>query len=354
MSDDCTADIEQHLRRTGEFVVKNSLPIIVETVFWTLYIESAVLTIVLLWRKGLTRARIALLTLIGMMFILDTVLFSLDLYAFFLQTRDILLNSMFDGDGLDGVLNLVDTVASVYSILNLFMLILGDCIVIWRAYAVWTRSRIVTVIPVLFLLGWIVNFPIYVSCNIKHKDDEFNGLGPVSRSATSIAAYILSFCANFSATLMILYTAWSFYVSQRDLRDTTAPLRQRSQVARVLLLLVESGFAYFLLMVLSIALNLVPTSDYGVTLLVDQVLGIILTPHCAAMIPTLTILLITLYGSFEEYSIGNISQPIHFANPRITQLTQESILSHPVQPESDAEANNSHNLNVGQERKMKT
>ncbi|KAJ7590186.1 hypothetical protein C8J56DRAFT_1163815 [Mycena floridula] len=291
-----------------------------------------------------------------MMFILDTVVFSLVLYLFFFQTRDILLKGLFEGDRVTTIEKHAFNVDAVYGIMNVLMLIPGDCIVIWRAHAVWTRSRITKAIPVLFLLGWIINFPIFVVCSIKHEDDIANafGIGPAACLATSVSALILSFSANISATLMIFYTAWSFYSSQRNLRTSTVPLRRSSQVARILLLLVESGFAYFLLMILSIALTLVPIPVYGPRYLVEAVLSSILTPHCAAMIPTLTILLVNLYGSFEEYSIGNISQPIQFAVPRVTQLAEESILSRPEQPESDAEANHSRSSNSNQERKMET
>ncbi|KAJ7596330.1 hypothetical protein C8J56DRAFT_1105190 [Mycena floridula] len=300
MSTDCTSDIEQHYRRAGEFIIDDSLPLIAETVFWNnvnplaLYVESVVLTVVVL--------------------------------CLFYQTREIFLSGMFDGDGLDSVLYRARIVASVYSILTLFMSGRDP------------GSQ------------WPFRFSSYSD---GLDDDTISNFGPAACLATSASALVLSFCTNLSATLMIFYTAWSYYTSQRALRDTTASLRRSSQVARVLLLLVESGFAYFLLMILSIAVNLVPTSDYGPALVVEEVLSTSLTSHCVAMVPTLTILLVTLYGSFEEYSIGNISQPIHFATPRVTQLAEESILSRTGQPESDAEANDSHSSNVGQERKIK-
>ncbi|KAJ7588053.1 hypothetical protein C8J56DRAFT_1079781 [Mycena floridula] len=368
MSEDCTADIQRYLRSTGQFIMNAGLSTIAETVFWTLYVVSVVVTVCVLWRKGLNRARTALLFLIGIMFVIDTMCFSLDLYVLFYHTRVFLLGGMFEGDAWDRASNHIDTANALHIILALFILIPGDCIVMWRAHAVWTRSRIIMIIPVLFLLGSIVNFPIFLSCNIKHQHDPYNGLGAVPCFATSVSAWVLSFCTNISATLMIFYTAWSvnhdvsdisflndsrdFYASQKHLRDTTTPLRRNSLVARVLLLLIESGFVYLLLMVLSIALDLAPTYDYGPSFVVEEVLNTILTPHCAAMIPTLTILLVNLYGSFEEYSTVNFSQPIHFANPGVTELTQEFTLSRPVQRESDAEANDSHSSNSSQERKM--
>ncbi|KAJ7596314.1 hypothetical protein C8J56DRAFT_882071 [Mycena floridula] len=121
MSADCTADIQHYLRRTGGFIMIAALPIIVETIFWTLYLVSVVLTVCVLRWKGFTRARTALLSLIAMMFVLDTVKFSLDLYSFFHQTREILLKDIFQGDDLARVQNPVATTEAVGQALLMFM-----------------------------------------------------------------------------------------------------------------------------------------------------------------------------------------------------------------------------------------
>ncbi|KAJ7596316.1 hypothetical protein C8J56DRAFT_1105150 [Mycena floridula] len=322
MSEDCTADIQQYLHRTGEFIMKAALPLMAQTIFWTLYLASVVLTVVVLRRKGFTRARTSLLALIAMMFILATLVFALSFYNFFHQTREILLKGIFEGDGLVSVQNPVATTDAVEQALNMLMLITGDCIVIWRAYAVWTRSRTIILIPVLFLLGCIVNFPFFLACNIKHKQDLAHFLGPTACLATDASAWILSFCANISATLMIFYTAWFYFVSQRTLRAGEVLPSQGSKVARVLLLLVESGFAYFIVMISSIMVYLWPIPTYGPGIVVDSVLSAI-TTHCIALVPTLTILLVSLYGSFDEHSTIDISQPIRFA----TQPTESSYAS---------------------------
>ncbi|KAJ7590182.1 hypothetical protein C8J56DRAFT_1139957 [Mycena floridula] len=240
MSTDCTADIEQHYRRTGEFIMKDSLPVVWQTVFWS--------------GRGSLGHETALLALIGMMFVVDTVMFSLDLYTFFYQTQEIFLSGIFEGDGLNSVISRVDSANAAFSILNLVSC--GqDPKSSWSFLSSSYSDG----------LHRIVNFPIFVACNIKHRDDDaFGGFGPTACLATSASALVMSFCANISATLMIIYTAWSYYTSQKNLQTSTSPLRRRSQVARVLLLLVESGLAYFLLM-----------------LLVQDVLSTILTPHCA-------------------------------------------------------------------------
>ncbi|KAJ7596318.1 hypothetical protein C8J56DRAFT_1158457 [Mycena floridula] len=311
MSEDCTVDIQHYLRRTGEFIMNNAMPLMAQTIFWTLYLVSVVLTVVVLWRKGFTKARTSLLILIAIMFILDTLMFVLSLYSFFHQMREILLKGIFEGDELVRVQNPVATVGAVEQALNMLMLI-PDIIFI----------------PVILLLGFIVNFLFFVACNIKHKQDLAHSLGPTACFATDASAWILSFCANISATSMIFYTAWSYFVSQRTLRAGGVLPSQGSRVARVLLLLVESGFAYFIVMILAITVYLWPTPTYGPREVVVEVL-VEITSHCIGMVPTLTILLVSLYGSFDEHSTIDISQPIHFAT-RPTESSCASATRFPV------------------------
>ncbi|KAJ7596285.1 hypothetical protein C8J56DRAFT_1105063 [Mycena floridula] len=329
MSEDCTGDIEVWLRRIGEFIMGNGLPIMVATVFWTFHLVSLVVTVIVLWRKGFTRARTALLFLMVMMFVIDTSMYSLCLYSFFYQTRQMLLKGIFEGDGLARVQTRVEIVTSAYKMLALFMLIPGDCVVIWRACAVWTRSRIVMFIPGLFLLGSIVNFPFYVACNMKDKEDLLQGSFAPACFTSTASAWILSFCANISATLTIFYTAWSVHdfqvllcFAKRD-RGISYTQFKRSKVARILLLLTESGFIYFLVMIISITLALLPMHcGYGPEKVIVKTLNSI-TNNCIAMVPTLTILLVTLCGSFDEYSSTiTVSQSIHFATPRVTELSR--------------------------------
>lgn len=114
----------------------------------------------------------------------------------------------------------------------------------------------------------IVNFPLFVASYIKHKDECIQSIRAQSVS-TNASASVLSFCANVSAifytpddllhslvsqapcsrycNISINIISRAYYVSQRNLRDITAPLRRiawhpplrrSSQVARVLRLLV--------------------------------------------------------------------------------------------------------------------
>ncbi|KAJ7596006.1 hypothetical protein C8J56DRAFT_393463 [Mycena floridula] len=323
MSTDCTLDVEQYLRRTGEFIMKAGLPIIAGTIGWTLYLLSMILAVCVLWWKGFTRARTVLLVLIMSMFIIDTVAFALLLYPFFHQTRDILLRGIFQGDGLTRVQQPLPMTDLLYNMLSLFMLIPGDCIVIWRAYAVWTRPKIIVAIPAACLLGCIINLPFHITCNLEHKEDLLHKLNfsLTHCRATNASAWILSFCANISATLMIFYTAWCYHLSQKPLR-ALGVVPRFTTVARIMQLLVESGFVYLLVMIFSITVSLYSPDSYSATLVVTQVLGAVMI-HCVGLVPTLTILLISLCGSFDDSTV-EISQPIRFEPPRVMESYAES------------------------------
>ncbi|KAJ7579153.1 hypothetical protein C8J56DRAFT_897563 [Mycena floridula] len=160
MSTDCTVQIEDQLRHTGEFIMTAGLPIIVGAMFWTFSLVVAVATVVVLCRKGLSRPRTALLVSIALMFLIATGIFTLAVCSFFYQTREIFLKGAFQGEDLTQIGKTVATVDAVNDVLMSMLLIPGDCIVIWRAYAVWTRSRMIMIIPVMFLLGCIGTFTI--------------------------------------------------------------------------------------------------------------------------------------------------------------------------------------------------
>ncbi|KAJ7579659.1 hypothetical protein C8J56DRAFT_1169540 [Mycena floridula] len=324
MSVDCTADIEVYLRRTGEFIMKVGLSLLVGTMFWTLYLVSVIVTAYVLWRKGLNGMRTALLFLVLVIFMLDTVAFSIDLYTFFHQTREILLKGIFEGDGLKIVKSPLATMEVVCNVLSLFMLITGDCIVIWRAYMIWTGSRIMMFIPILLFLGSIVNLPIYIACNIKHKDDLPHGIA-IACLGTGASAWILSFSANVSATLTVFYTARSYYMSQKELRDLGIPRPRFSPVARIMKIFIESGFAYLLVMISSITLAFYPTPSYGLSMVISYTLTNIMS-QCIGMVPTLTILLVIVYGSFDEDSPSDISRPISFVTPRVPEASYPSAI----------------------------
>ncbi|KAJ7572824.1 hypothetical protein C8J56DRAFT_1034665, partial [Mycena floridula] len=277
MSAECTPDIQLYLRHTGEFIMTAGLAMITSTVFWTLYLVSVVVTVNVSWRRGLNRAGTALLMMMTMMFVLG-------LLGFFYQTREILLRGRFEGDNPFSMQTPVMTrIAFMQNALSLFILVPGDLIVIWRAYVVWMGSKLFIVIPVCFLIGRLVNLSFYMICSIKHSDDLSHPFGPAACFATTANAWILSFLANISATSMIFYTAWHYYLSQKTLRRRGVLQPQFSPVQRTMQVFVESGLAYFFVMIFSMTISLWPTSVYSPGVVVIRTLASI-TTHCIGMV----------------------------------------------------------------------
>ncbi|KAJ7585789.1 hypothetical protein C8J56DRAFT_948873 [Mycena floridula] len=332
---ECIADIHTYLLRTGRFIMKGALPLMGSSMFWTLYLLSLVFAIRVLWRQGFTRARISLTVFIWTMFILDTMIFIMILYEFFFQTREILFNGMFEGPAYTTVRTSMIRAEPISSILSLVMLIPGDCIVVWRAFVLWTGPRITKLVPVGLLIGCIVNIPFLVTCNVKHRQEVFGDPGAIPLLtnpclATQTSAWVLSFSANIAATFMIVYMAWWYHTSQKHLDDVQSTSSGRaSKVGQVLLLLVESGFVYLVVVVCAAVSAMYPEPVYGTRLVVVDFLGAIMS-HCVGMVPTLTILLINRYGSFDGPSSVDISQPIRFANPRISESPYISAIEHPT------------------------
>ncbi|KAJ7596445.1 hypothetical protein C8J56DRAFT_1040698 [Mycena floridula] len=326
MPAECTADIQHYLRCTGELIMMAGLPMIVSTVFWTLYFVSVVVTVsVLCKRRGFSRARTVLLMLVTMMFVTDTVVFALGLFGFFYQISKILLKGTFEGDEFSVPSSVLIHSAIVQDVLSHFILVPGDWIVIWRAYVVWTRSKIIIIIPVLFLIGRLVNLPFFISCSIKHSDGLSHPFGPTACFSTTASAWILSFLANISATLLIFYTAWRYYLLQKTLRRNGVITPQFSPIIRIMRVLVESGLAYFFVMIFSVTIGLWPTSAYSPGVVVTRILASI-TTHCIGMVPTLTILLVTVYGSFcdarDESSEESTLQFYKDSRPQEISLTE--------------------------------
>ncbi|KAI0754092.1 hypothetical protein C8Q80DRAFT_345519 [Daedaleopsis nitida] len=140
--------------------------------------------------------------------------------------------------------------------------VLGDAIVWWRAWVIWQGNRIVRALCIILL---ICTFALGVadtsqSCTQAHGFSAAlaaanTGLTfPVGTlfqgDATGIATCVLSLVTNFAATAVIGYKAWQ----HRRLIAKHLRLRsRRSQVERVLALIVESGVIYCIIWIFVVA-----------------------------------------------------------------------------------------------------
>ncbi|KAJ7596271.1 hypothetical protein C8J56DRAFT_916988 [Mycena floridula] len=309
------SEVEAYLLRTGKWIMKSTLPILAGSMLWTAYLLIVLLTIYIISRRGFTRDRIQMLSLMILTFLLDTAGYISYLYGFYYQNRQILLKGQYEGSPLSAVRESVAVSDDVTSIILMLMLIPGDCIVIWRAHALWTGNRFVIFIPVCLLAGYIVNIPFFANCTTRYRYDLLTGV-TTSCVVTNSVAWGLSLAANLSATVMITSTAWRYYVFQRSLKGSEAVYVKWNmpKAGKVLFLLVESGIIYLLVMICSLVLAVYEPPAYGVTTVALLTLNLTCN-QLIALIPTVTILLVYLYGSFEESSKPlRTSHSIQFAS----------------------------------------
>ncbi|KAJ3856852.1 hypothetical protein EV368DRAFT_78252 [Lentinula lateritia] len=117
-----------------------------------------------------------------------------------------------------------------------FELIVSDCIVTWRAWVIWTRSKTIRgCLLILASASFIVNI---VDCIFD--DIALQSFG--ATSAWDIAAAFISFGLNFVATLLIALRVWQYHQVMKSWVN-----HHRTYAENILLFLVESGAVYCVL-----------------------------------------------------------------------------------------------------------
>ncbi|KAJ7598975.1 hypothetical protein C8J56DRAFT_915551 [Mycena floridula] len=320
-SDAINAAVKANLLRTGRFIMKGALPLIFDSMFWMLYSASALITVCVLCRRGLDRTRTYFLACITVMFTLDTIGFAQRLFAFFYQNRQILLRGGFSGAPLTAVTDVLAKTDATISTVWMLLLIVGDSIVIWRAWSLWIGRRWIMIVPIILFIASVVNVPFLAKCTFKNQAALLAGSVAAKCKTTNIIGWVSSLAANASATCIIAYITWCYYISQIPVYDR-ARSQKLSKVLKVLIFLVESGFAYLAVMVCSVTLALVQGQEptYGPGIIASEIISAIVN-HLIGITPTAIILLVSLDRSpLDDYHYSQtqtVSQtPIQFALDR--------------------------------------
>ncbi|KIK61698.1 hypothetical protein GYMLUDRAFT_42720 [Collybiopsis luxurians FD-317 M1] len=114
--------------------------------------------------------------------------------------------------------------------------LVGDGIVVWRAWGIWTESRMAKLILVILMIGNIGTNIADVIIDITH--DAFN--------RAIVMDYVwstFSLAVNFFATLLIALKAWYY---RRTLRSCET---KHNHLRKILILLVESGLVYCIIQI---------------------------------------------------------------------------------------------------------
>lgn len=299
---------QDHLLLIGRIAMQDTLSVMVETTLWIFYLAVFSFAIKIQLRRGIrATASVFMLVVTVALFSISTVLWALVVTQLFQGFRVMLLhNDAGDlGQGVDERYKLLGQKSVFMEGLFLLTMIIADSVVIWRAWVISNRHKIIFA-PIIFLLAATAFAVIDVICLTEVEDDvsHTTSIPPGSRTCTwsEPIAWALSLCTNILSTSIIAWQVWSH---RRFMKNELGNRYPRSRSERVLVLLVESGFVYclfwFTQLVLFFPLTRADRAIWAFEVLApfgDQVSG---------LYPTIIIVLVNMQHSLHDTHMQEIS-----------------------------------------------
>ncbi|KAJ7592209.1 hypothetical protein C8J56DRAFT_1046578 [Mycena floridula] len=201
--------------------------------------------------------------------------------------------------------------------------LIGDSIVVWRAWVIWSHHSKVHALLIACLLGTFIGASIDLTFIILYDLSLFSDTPrfPPTGSRTLILTLPL-FLTNSVSTLSMGYKVWEYKVEIKQ--NLGLSPNNRTKVERVLILLTESGSIYCLLWLSILVFTLKSSDDQSLSY---QLLTVIL-PQLVAIYPILIILLLALEKANLESTVNgpSVSQSMQFASrPQVPTETHSDV-----------------------------
>ncbi|KAI5824265.1 hypothetical protein K523DRAFT_420918 [Schizophyllum commune Tattone D] len=203
--------------------------------------------------------------------------------------------------GILSRINIVGTVAERWNY------VMSDAIVVWRAWVLWPESRLARGALLTCMCGSVVGTILETVWSLQAHSAHLN-ISPSRALAMPIPLLI----TNAVATALVGVKVWSY---RRDIKRHLALGTRKSQVEKVLLILLESGFVYCLVWVLYLlAENITGTAAYSLT----PVIGVVI-PSLAGIYPAFVVLAAVQGRSTDMLSMSDtqISHAMRFAGSEL-------------------------------------
>ncbi|VDB85062.1 unnamed protein product [Peniophora sp. CBMAI 1063] len=255
-------------------------PVIIETLLFGLHMTLAMY---LLWRRWTQRNSISLKTYVPLVAFAMTAMLSarwaIDAYYLLASA----LNSysrvvvLLDPDLTNPELQYGRGVDIARNALTCGILLLGDCVVLWRAYALFGRPKWLLVLSISVQLG-VASVYLWFS------------FGTIS-----LFALVVAVVPDSLATSLIAYRTWSHW---KDIREFSEHSGTRQSVA-IMLVVIESGFLY---LILTVCLVICIMLDGAASIWARYMLNPLF-----AMYPVVVVLLVATRRDFLERSVNTTS-----------------------------------------------
>ncbi|KAI0261629.1 hypothetical protein BC834DRAFT_461591 [Gloeopeniophorella convolvens] len=271
------------------------LSYICETFFFGIYTALFVFsTAFLLLKRRCTRTRNLVLAASVVMYVVSATHWAISIALLARATRD--------GSVVGIVMTPIERLITSY--LPSISSILGDAIVVWRAWVLWERRRNLFIPPVLFLLATIATSA--AGAVLTFKSASSGRWQEVDIDDTlGYTTFSLTILINLWATSLIWIKAWQHRRFIRSLMGKSTP---RTRVEKALTFIIESGALYLCIWVTYIVIHVTcPGASFIWHAIVVQLIGIY---------PTVIVAVVTMRLGTADV----LSQPGHSGWPPASPL----------------------------------
>ncbi|KAJ7698046.1 hypothetical protein B0H17DRAFT_906689, partial [Mycena rosella] len=189
--------------------------------------------------------------------------------------------------------------------LFMFNMIVGDSVVIWRAWVLYPRAPWVVAVPCLMLVMSFIFTVIDVLCLTSDGSTSQTAIaagGPVCEKAELIS-WAFSFITNATCTIIITFKAWYVNFLRSQHRKATKELETaissgKTVANRILSLLVESGFIYCLFWLTQLILFFDISRATPIFFVYELFSG--MGDQISGMYPTLIIVIVNLHQTIWD------------------------------------------------------
>ncbi|KAJ7703951.1 hypothetical protein B0H17DRAFT_1003217 [Mycena rosella] len=182
--------------------------------------------------------------------------------------------------------------------LFMFNMVVGDSVVIWRAWVLYQRTLWVVSIPCLALLMSFIFTVVDITCLTGAgwgNQSAIAGGGPVCAHA-ELTSWAFSFVTNATCTILIGFKAWRHRRTMKSLN--TLENNRRMSTHKLLSVLVESGFIYCLFWLTQLILFIDVSRDKPIIYVYQLFAG--MGDQISGMYPTLIIVIVNFHQTIWE------------------------------------------------------
>ncbi|KAK7459680.1 hypothetical protein VKT23_009661 [Stygiomarasmius scandens] len=299
-----SAEDQEILPVIGRSTYQNMMGVVVESATWGSYALLFAFAVFIQVSNGLkaTRNKVVL-GVTCLLFTSSTVLLALNVTWAEISVHDILLVNPTEPltDKVDNANARIIELGTPMEALFLLNMIVGDAVVIWRAYVIWSRKKRIIVFPVICLLASLGFAITDVICLTASEGINHTSVPTGSRVCTwsEPIAWALSLLTNFASTSLIAVQAW---IMRQDIKKAFDGAAPNKRTWRAMALLIESGFIYcvFWMSELIIFFDIPRTSNAFYVWQFFASIG----DQLSGIYPTAIIVIVSLQQTFDETVIS--------------------------------------------------